>query len=76
MGLVQFLGLGIFILGSLGFLIAAFRTSILWGLGCFFISPISLIYLVVHWNSAKGPFGLQIVGLGIFLMSSYFKNNV
>ena len=66
-------GLGIFIIGGIGFLIAAFRTSLIWGLCCLFISPIQIIYLFVHWDSAKKPFLIQLVGGLVMLTSAYFK---
>ncbi len=62
MQILVYLGLAIFVIGGIGTLIAAFKTSLLWGLGCLFISPISLIFLIVHWNVAKNPFFLQLVG--------------
>lgn len=66
-----FLGLGIFIIGGIGLLIAAFRTSMLWGLAVLFITPVAIIYLIVHWQDAKGPFKFQIVG---FLIIAVFAN--
>lgn len=58
------IGMVLLLIGSLTFLIAAFRESILWGLGVFFISPLSLVFLIVHWRAAKGPFFLWLYGLG------------
>lgn len=68
MEIFVYLGLAIFIIGGLGMLIAAFKTSLLWGLGCMFISPVSLIFLIVHWSDAKNPFFLQLVGLILLLI--------
>lgn len=60
---LAYLGVIVFIIGGIGTLIAAFKTSILWGLGCLFIAPVSLIFLVLHWDVAKNPFFLQLIGL-------------
>ena len=65
-----YLGLGVFIIGGIGTLIAAFKTSILWGLGCLFIAPVSLIFLVLHWDVAKNPFFLQLAGIAMAFLGS------
>ncbi|SDU14069.1 hypothetical protein SAMN05216210_2008 [Halopseudomonas salegens] len=70
MELLTYLGVGIAIIGALGFLIAAFQQSIWWGLGCFFLSPISFVFLVIHWSEAKNPFFLQLIGLAIIMLAS------
>ncbi|OTG84032.1 hypothetical protein [Acinetobacter sp. ANC 4648] len=70
--LLIYLGLAIIIIGGIGFLIAAFKTSILWGLGCLLFYPISIVFLIFHWNDAKNPFFLQLVGLGIVFLGSIF----
>lgn len=69
--IIFYVGLGIFIVGGIGFLIAAFRTSILWGLGVLLLAPVSLFYLVIHWQTAKGPFKMQIFGLVIILLAVF-----
>ena len=60
-----FLGIFISIIGGIGLLIAAFRVSALWFLLCFFISPVALVFVVLHWDEAKNPFLLQLVGFGL-----------
>jgi len=74
--IILLMGLGIFIIGGIGFLIAAFKTSILWGLGCLFIAPIQIIYLFFHWNSAKKPFLLQLTGGVVMLFSAYLQGQI
>ncbi|WP_240776439.1 excalibur calcium-binding domain-containing protein [Nitrincola alkalilacustris] len=66
-----YIGLGIFVIGGLGLLIAAFRTSILWGLAVLFIAPVAIIYLIFHWQDAKGPFKLQVFGFAIMAVFLY-----
>ncbi len=65
-----YVGLGIFIIGGIGTLIAAFKTSILWGIACLLIAPVSLLFLIMHWNNAKNPFFLQLIGFGIMFLGS------
>lgn len=55
-------------IGAIGTLIAAFSTNVWWGLGCLLLSPVSLIFLVLHWDVAKNPFFLQVVGFVIILI--------
>ena len=69
---VAYLGIALLIIGGIGTLIAAFKTSILWGLGCLLIAPVSLIFLILHWDVAKNPFFLQLIGFALaFVGSSY-----
>ncbi len=73
---VFYVGLGIFIIGGIGLLISAFRTGIFWGLAVFFIAPVALIYLLVHWQDAKGPFKLQVFGVLIIGIFAYMNGGV
>ena len=67
---LTYLGLIVFIIGGIGTLIAAFKTSIWWGLGCLLIAPVSLIFLVLHWDVAKNPFFLQLAGFALMFLGS------
>lgn len=71
-----YIGLAIFIIGGIGFLIAAFKNSILWGLGCLLLYPVSIIFLILHWNEAKNPFLLQLVGVGIMVLGTMFSTSI
>ena len=73
---VFYVGLGIFIIGGIGLLISAFRTGIFWGLAVFFIAPVALIYLIVHWQDAKGSFKLQVFGVLIIGIFAYMNGGV
>ena len=69
---IAYLGIALIVIGGIGTLIAAFKTSILWGLGCLLIAPVSLIFLILHWDVAKNPFFLQVIGIALaFAGSSY-----
>jgi len=69
-------GLIIFIIGGIGFLIATFKTSPLWGVGCIFIYPIQIIYLFAHWDSARKPFFIQLLGGFVMLFSAYLQGRI
>ena len=71
MEILAYFGVGIFIIGGVGFLIAAFKESLWWGLLCILVSPISLLFLLLHWSEAKNPFFLQLVGLAIVMFAAY-----
>ena len=70
MAALAYIGIAIFIIGGIGTLIASFKTSILWGLGCLFIAPVSLIFLILHWDVAKNPFFLQLIGIALIFIGS------
>ncbi len=74
--LILYLGLAVFFIGGIGFLIAAFRTSILWGLAVLFIAPVAIVYLIVHWQDAKGPFKIQVIGFVIMLIAAYMNGGI
>lgn len=70
MAVLAYIGIIVFVIGGIGTLIAAFKTSLLWGLGCLFIAPVSLVFLILHWDVAKNPFFLQLAGLAILIVGS------
>ena len=69
--IIMYVGLAVFIIGGIGLLISAFKTSLLWGLACLFIAPVSLIYLILYWQDAKNPFFFQLIGLAIIFASTF-----
>ena len=74
--IVFYVGLGIFVIGGVGLLIAAFRTSILWGLAVLFIAPAAIIYLILHWQDAKSPFKIQVFGFLIVAGFAYINGGI
>jgi hypothetical protein len=58
-------GIGMLV-GGIGMLMAGFRESVLWGLGMLIIPVVSLIFVITHWEDAKKPFIIQIVGWLLF----------
>lgn len=52
------------LIGSIMFLVAAFRVSVLWGLAVLFLSPFAnIIFLTKYWYEAKQAFLLQLFGM-------------
>jgi uncharacterized membrane protein len=64
-GMLAIVGLIIAVVGAILFLVAAFRESVLWGIGCLLIGPVSLIFLILHWDDAKRPFGIELLGIAL-----------
>ena len=67
---LAYIGRFVIFIGGIGTLIAAFKTSILWGIGCLLFAPVSLLFLIMHWQNAKNPFFLQLIGLGIVFLGA------
>jgi hypothetical protein len=55
-------------IGGILFVIAAFRTSIPWGLAVLFIPFAGLVFLFKYWPMAKRPFSIQLLGLALMLV--------
>ena len=66
--LLIIVGVLVALVGGIGMLLVAFRESILWGLGCFFIPLVSLIFLISHWDDAKKPFFIQLSGIALIIL--------
>lgn len=62
------LGLILMVVGGILFIVAAFREGILWGIGVLVLPIINLIFLILNWQRAKGPFFIQLYGLGFILL--------
>ncbi len=65
-------GMVVALISSVSFLVGAFRVSLWWGLGCLFVAPVTLVFLLVHWKVALRPFLLSLAGLGAALVGYYW----
>ena len=68
-------GILLMLAGGIFFIVQAFRTSILWGLGVLFVPLVPLVFLIVEWGNAKRPFfwqlwGIVLVVLGVVALSA------
>ena len=71
-GICLLLGAIIGTIGGIMFLIAAFRKSVMWGLGCLIIGPISLVFLIMHWQEAKKPFFISLLAVPLIFLALVF----
>ena len=60
-------GLLLVLLGYVCFVVAAFRTSVIWGLAVMFLPLVWFFFLVAEWGRAKSSFFLQLWGAAIAL---------
>ena len=58
------------VIGGIWFVVNAFRESLLWGIGVLVFPFASLLFLILEWQSAKRPFGLQIFGVVLILFAA------
>tara|TARA_R110001583_G_scaffold51161_3_gene159709 strand:+ start:3185 stop:3403 length:219 start_codon:yes stop_codon:yes gene_type:complete len=68
--IISIIGLIIFIIGGIFFLIESFRESLIWGLSCLFIAPVVLVFTFLHWDVAKKPFLMQLTGIVVMLVGA------
>lgn len=57
------LGFGLFGIGviislvyNILFLVRSFQVSVWWGLGCLFLWPVAICFMILHWDRAREPF--------------------
>ncbi len=65
------IGFVVSLIGSVMFLIAAFREGALWGLAVLFLPLAPLIFLVSYWDQAKKGFLIQLGGAGLLLLGAF-----
>jgi hypothetical protein len=63
-----YIGALVTIVTGIWLLIVAFKTSIWWGLGCFFLPFVSLVFVILHWHDAKKPFLWGLVGVAMMVV--------
>jgi hypothetical protein len=56
------IGLLVAIVGGIMLLIAEFREGLMWGLAYLFVPLAGLVFVVVHWDTAKRGFLLNLLG--------------
>jgi hypothetical protein len=55
-------GYALCFVAGLWIVILASQDSILWGIGCFLVPFIQLIYIALHWKQTKSAFFVLIAG--------------
>jgi hypothetical protein len=66
------MGIGILLAfaGGIWILVMAFQESIGWGLGCLVCGVVTLVFAITHWEEAKKPFFLYVVGVVLVVAGS------
>jgi hypothetical protein len=62
-------GIALVLLGYLGFLVAAFRTSVMWGLAVLLLPIVPIVFLIAYWERAKNSFFLQLWGIAFVVIA-------
>ena len=69
-GILTVLGFIVMAVGGIWILIEAFKESALWGIGCILFNPVSLIFVIMHWDVAKKPFFINLAGIAIMILGA------
>lgn len=64
------LGLAISLVAGIWLLVVAFRESVWWGLGSLLLSPVALVFVILHWQQAKKPFLINLGGLALVIVGA------
>lgn len=59
-------GIAVAVLGGLLLLVAAFRTSLGWGLACLLIPGVMFFFVITNWQAAARPFLVYVAGMAAF----------
>jgi hypothetical protein len=57
-------------LGGLWIIMLGWQRNIYWGVICFLIPVIQIVYVVAHWKESKEAFFLQIVGFVLVILAA------
>jgi hypothetical protein len=64
------LGYVLAFLGSLWIIVLGWQRNILWGVICFLVPAVQLVYVVVYWKESKEAFFLLVAGLGLVILAA------
>jgi hypothetical protein len=65
---VMFVGVAIAVIGGIWLLVVAFQESVGWGIACLLIPFVSLVFVIMHWDKAKKPFLVNLLGAAIIIV--------
>ena len=66
-GALVIVGVVLMIVGGIMLLWAAFKESLLWGIGSIVVPLVALIFVATHWSEAKMGFLIQLLGVILFV---------
>ncbi|QWP76583.1 hypothetical protein J5226_23890 [Lysobacter sp. K5869] len=61
------LGIVVSLVAGIWLLVVAFRENVWWGLGSLLLSPVALVFVILHWQQAKKPFLINLGGLALVI---------
>jgi len=64
------IGMLIFVVGVIFYIVEVFRTSVAWGIACVFIYPLGIVFTIMHWKVARNPVLIKLAGLGVMMVGS------
>jgi len=65
---LMIVGFLVALVGGIGILIEAFKEHVLWGIGSLLFSPVSLVFVILHWDRAGKPFLLNLGGVVVMFL--------
>ena len=60
------IGVLLAVIGNLWIVVLAFRTGLLWGLGCLFVPLVGLVYCALNFRETWKPLVVAMIGLALF----------
>lgn len=66
-----FLGMFVYVCGGLWMFQRASEHGCLWAIAMF-IPPLSFLFMLRHWEDARGPFFTQLAGMAIMVIGMVF----
>ena len=76
MGIVEtilfFGGLILSLVGWIWILFLAFKESLVWGFCSLFIPVVGLVFVFMHWQECKKPFGIYVAGVIFYIGAIVF----
>jgi hypothetical protein len=69
--IVMLVSLAVLLGGLIGIAVAAFRISVLWGLGVLFLPIVPVVFIAMYWRDTRVPFGAWLVGWIVLALVGY-----
>ena len=69
--ILLFFGCLIVIVGNVMFLTVAYRRNPWWFVGCLFVLPVAIVFLLLNLKTALKPFAISIAGLSVGLLGAW-----
>jgi len=68
--ILMILGGVLLLVGSVMFIVNAFKVSVAWGLGVLFLAPVGVVFLVKNWRESKMSFLLSLGGSALIVVGA------